>query len=174
MSWREATAALNSCPCWLWRYNFPPPPTPWSPFRSVRKKFLKCEKKGRNRSPNPVLSCSVTPHRPKTLEWSHLWSAPKTLNWVCPGFSRVTPHRPKALETPGQTQFRGFGADHKWDHSRVFGRCGVTGFWGGDRPRWSHLCNFVLLRQRCLLWIDKARAKDKTYIWVSVWWKTTN
>jgi hypothetical protein len=26
----------------------------------------------------------------------------------------------------------------------------------------------------CLLWIDKARAKDKIYIWVSVWWKTTN
>jgi len=25
-----------------------------------------------------------------------------------------------------------------------------------------------------LLWIDKVRAKDKTYIWVSVWWKTTN
>jgi hypothetical protein len=26
----------------------------------------------------------------------------------------------------------------------------------------------------CLLWIDKARVKDKRYIWVSVWWKTTN
>ena len=30
----------------------------------------------------------------------------------------------------------------------------------------------------CLLWIDEARgyprAKDKTYIWVSVWWKTKN
>jgi hypothetical protein len=25
----------------------------------------------------------------------------------------------------------------------------------------------------CLLWINKARAKDKMYIWVSVWWKTT-
>jgi len=25
----------------------------------------------------------------------------------------------------------------------------------------------------CLLRIDKARAKDKTYIWVSGWWKTT-
>jgi hypothetical protein len=24
----------------------------------------------------------------------------------------------------------------------------------------------------CLLLIDKARSKDKTYIWVSVWWKT--
>ena len=24
----------------------------------------------------------------------------------------------------------------------------------------------------CLLLIDKARAQDKTYIWVSVWWKT--
>jgi hypothetical protein len=26
----------------------------------------------------------------------------------------------------------------------------------------------------CLLWIDTARVKDKTYIWVSVWWKTEN
>jgi len=26
----------------------------------------------------------------------------------------------------------------------------------------------------CLLWINKARAKDKRYIWVSVWRKTTN
>ncbi len=25
-----------------------------------------------------------------------------------------------------------------------------------------------------LLWIKKARGKDKTYIWVSVWWKTIN
>ena len=25
-----------------------------------------------------------------------------------------------------------------------------------------------------LLWIDKARAKEKTYIWVSVRWKTKN
>ncbi len=25
----------------------------------------------------------------------------------------------------------------------------------------------------CLLWINKARSKDKMYIWVSVWWKTT-
>jgi hypothetical protein len=24
----------------------------------------------------------------------------------------------------------------------------------------------------CLLWIKKGRGKDKTYIWVSVWWKT--
>ena len=26
----------------------------------------------------------------------------------------------------------------------------------------------------CLLWIEKVRDKDKTYIWVSVWWKTKN
>jgi hypothetical protein len=26
----------------------------------------------------------------------------------------------------------------------------------------------------CLLWIDKSRVQDKMYIWVSVWWKTTN
>jgi hypothetical protein len=26
----------------------------------------------------------------------------------------------------------------------------------------------------CLLWIDEVKAKDKTYIWVSVWWKTKN
>ena len=24
-----------------------------------------------------------------------------------------------------------------------------------------------------LLWIDKTRGKDRTYIWVSVWWKTS-
>ncbi len=23
----------------------------------------------------------------------------------------------------------------------------------------------------CLLWIDKAKAKDKTYFWMSVWWE---
>ncbi len=26
----------------------------------------------------------------------------------------------------------------------------------------------------CLLWIDKAKSKDKMYMWVSVLWKTTN
>ncbi len=26
----------------------------------------------------------------------------------------------------------------------------------------------------CLLWVDKTRSKDKTYKWVSVWWKTKN
>jgi hypothetical protein len=26
----------------------------------------------------------------------------------------------------------------------------------------------------CLLWINKSRGKDKIYIWLSVWWKTTN
>jgi hypothetical protein len=30
------------------------------------------------------------------------------------------------------------------------------------------------LIESCLLLIDKERAKDKTYIWVSVWWKTKN
>ena len=29
-------------------------------------------------------------------------------------------------------------------------------------------------RTSCLLWINKARAKDKIYIWVSVLWKTTS
>ena len=40
-------------------------------------------------------------------------------------------------------------------------------------------CRYCLLwidkaraKDCCLLWIDKARAKDKTYIWVSVRWKT--
>jgi hypothetical protein len=28
--------------------------------------------------------------------------------------------------------------------------------------------------RRCLLRIDKVIAKDKTYIWLSVWWKTKN
>ena len=31
---------------------------------------------------------------------------------------------------------------------------------------WDRLGN---VRNCCLLWIDKSRAKDKTYIWVSVW-----
>ncbi len=26
----------------------------------------------------------------------------------------------------------------------------------------------------CLLWIDEAKGKDKTFIWVSVYWQTTN
>ncbi len=26
----------------------------------------------------------------------------------------------------------------------------------------------------CLLWINKTRVTEKTYIWVSVWWKTQN
>ena len=30
------------------------------------------------------------------------------------------------------------------------------------------------IRLLCLLWIDKTRDTDKTYIWVSVWWKTKN
>jgi hypothetical protein len=30
------------------------------------------------------------------------------------------------------------------------------------------------VRYSCLLIIDKTRATDKTYIWVSVWWKTKN
>jgi hypothetical protein len=28
--------------------------------------------------------------------------------------------------------------------------------------------------ESCLLWIKKVRVKDKTYVWVSVWWKTKN
>jgi hypothetical protein len=31
-----------------------------------------------------------------------------------------------------------------------------------------------LLLLLLLLWIDKTRSKDKTYMWVLVWWKTTN
>jgi hypothetical protein len=35
----------------------------------------------------------------------------------------------------------------------------------------SHI---ILQENKCyLLWIDKERAKDKVYTWVSVWWKTT-
>jgi hypothetical protein len=35
-------------------------------------------------------------------------------------------------------------------------------------------CPSLILVDLCLLWIKKARVKDKTYIWVSVWWKTKN
>ena len=30
------------------------------------------------------------------------------------------------------------------------------------------------LRDCCLLWIVQTRAKDKNYIWISVWWKAKN
>jgi hypothetical protein len=32
----------------------------------------------------------------------------------------------------------------------------------------------LVVKESCLLWIKKERVKDKTYIWVSVWWKTKN
>jgi hypothetical protein len=38
----------------------------------------------------------------------------------------------------------------------------------------SRLIWIFIERPCCLLWIDEAKPKDKTYIWVSVWWKTTN
>jgi hypothetical protein len=41
----------------------------------------------------------------------------------------------------------------------------------GAKKKWSVSDD---LEKCCLLWIDKTRAKDKIYIWVSVWWKTTN
>jgi len=37
-----------------------------------------------------------------------------------------------------------------------------------------HSTRIKKLVVNCLLWIDKARAKDKMYIWVSMRWKTTN
>ncbi len=38
------------------------------------------------------------------------------------------------------------------------------------------ICSHILSHSRtcCLIWIKKARAKDKTYIWVSVRWKSKN
>jgi hypothetical protein len=46
-------------------------------------------------------------------------------------------------------------------------------------PFSPHLCWSTLfvtwlsyLNNFCLLWSDKARGKEKTYVWVSVWWKT--
>ncbi len=90
-----------------------------------------------------------------------------------------------------------------WDIWSIIGLCRLQTFTHKSRnPDWSHWVSssvktpiiisedsFVvtsLLRLRktlhrtstqeliCLLWIDKARVKDKTCIWVSVWWKTTN
>ena len=45
------------------------------------------------------------------------------------------------------------------------------------RPIYECRCDERLktnLRNLCLLWIDKDRTKDKTYIWVSARWKTKN
>ncbi len=45
-------------------------------------------------------------------------------------------------------------------------------------PRTSHGGSGITRKNRdskntcCLLLIDKSRTKDKTYIWLSVWWKT--
>jgi len=41
-------------------------------------------------------------------------------------------------------------------------------------PSFMDHCIIVCICTLGLLWIDKARAKDKRNIWVSVWWKTTN
>ena len=40
--------------------------------------------------------------------------------------------------------------------------------------RWNTVHTPVHSEFCCLLWIVKSRAKDKTYIWISVRWKTTN
>ena len=41
-----------------------------------------------------------------------------------------------------------------------------------DTRTMMHHGNPTKFFELCLLWIDKTRAKDKTYIWVSVRWKT--
>jgi hypothetical protein len=38
----------------------------------------------------------------------------------------------------------------------------------------ARILPILCLYTKDLLWIDKARAKDKTYICMSVWWKTKN
>ena len=64
-----------------------------------------------------------------------------------------------------------------WPWSVIFGdtktwpdlglRVGLSSSWHPSCLPWDTW-------ESCLLWIDKTRAKDKTYIWVSVWWKTKN
>jgi hypothetical protein len=50
--------------------------------------------------------------------------------------------------------------------------------WVGDKRISCSLgfCKTTQIQRtlHCLLWIKKSRAKDKTYIWVSMWWKTKN
>ncbi len=43
-----------------------------------------------------------------------------------------------------------------------------------SRPTYQPTNLFVKTKSEffCLLWINKVRGKDKTYIWVLVWWKT--
>ncbi len=57
-------------------------------------------------------------------------------------------------------------------HLRSF----LKSFIGFTLHQWSSVTWTLghLLPQACLLRIHKSRAKDKTYIWLSVWWKTKN
>ncbi len=77
-------------------------------------------------------------------------------------------------------------------HTNAMGECVIQRWWPSHRhpsrhtkPKsssglrrrqsrfiWEYKREQVCLR--CLLWIDKARVQDKTYIWVSVRWKTKN
>jgi hypothetical protein len=54
----------------------------------------------------------------------------------------------------------------------------VCGFWKSKFVYYESIKENLSLRDRsflgCLLLIDKVRGKDKTYIWVSVRWKTEN
>ena len=61
----------------------------------------------------------------------------------------------------------------RWSYFLSALRWGNTERWGNKPVKSVSLTGFIR-RHSCLLWIDKARAKDKMYIWVPVWWKTTN
>ena len=70
----------------------------------------------------------------------------------------VGPHK-KSLDP--QTPFVPFNVSTGGDDQRSSLQIYKTGVIGGP------------IRD-CLLWIEKARTKDETYIWGSVWWKTKN
>ncbi len=46
--------------------------------------------------------------------------------------------------------------------------------WSKDKTYECNLVEKVKLKGICLSWINKARVKEKTFIWVSVWYKTKN
>ena len=57
-------------------------------------------------------------------------------------------------------------SDHEHVIRQIWSRRSWSTWWlqtSGKHSRWI-----------CLLWINKARAKEKTYMWVSVQWKTKN
>jgi hypothetical protein len=56
--------------------------------------------------------------------------------------------------------------DYKLRDLRASHTLGASGMKHKELKAWGYW------RFNCLLWIDEVRGKDKTYIWLSVWWFT--